>query len=185
MKANINSLPAVKSVTLTHNVAPFVRIGNGWTQYTHEGEEWLMPTYWTDEAYAKVMEIPLLEGHWMGEQPGPTEYPPAVVNEVVAQRFLGGGVVIGKTFTNKENAEKFTVVGVIGPYKHFENYSWEDPAVFVRVSDRGIDKGLIPNQILVKYQEGENIPALLETLEKTIQSTVIPGGVENRSARDT
>lgn len=176
VKTHIQTLPSVTSVGLTYNVVPFIRFERGWTRYGYEGKIWEGITYRTDKDYANVMEISMMEGNWIGNETAQTAHPPVVVNEVVARQFLGEGSPIGKTIRDEGSLEKFTIVGMVKSYNHFEDSEWEDPAIFKLVHNSNSGAVTLPNQLLIKYKKGVNEPELREELEKAIHKVAIPGG---------
>lgn len=122
--ARLEAIPGVTAAGMTNN-APF---GGGNAQASYDIEGYTPPPgvnpphgmiRQVDAGYFEAMEIPLLRGR-LFEPADDAGNPPAIIDEVLAERYFGDIDPIGRRigFDDEEDPQWFEVVGVVGAVKH-------------------------------------------------------------------
>ena len=113
------ALPGVKDVSIAR-VTPFPDTGGGATKIALAPGEAPTPTAgtavwfnWVDDAYFRVMGVPLMRGRTFERQDLASSKPVAIVNQTMARKIFGSDDVIGKHFRiGRDKPEDTEIIGV-------------------------------------------------------------------------
>ncbi|MGV3711113.1 MAG: ABC transporter permease, partial [Gemmatimonas sp.] len=150
LRERIEAMPGVQGMSYT-GVVPVTMSSSGTTVFPDnavgqdDGRDVFINAVDTD--YFGVLQIPLVEGRFIGMEDNEQTRRVAVINETMAKKFWPGSSAVGHTMRN--GADTLTVIGVVrdakyaslseGPrpflYVAFQQQWRSDPSVLVRSSN--------------------------------------------------
>jgi putative ABC transport system permease protein len=140
------------------------------TNLNHEGQEVVVDYSLVSDDYAKVFDIPVVEGRWFGREDDGSARTPIVLDGTVKKRLFGDGPAVGHVFTKKKN--EYVVVGVVGNFRYrgefadhpggfFERYVASDPEAMAGQNENGLlPKPLtseLPRVAVLAVREGTGV----------------------------
>lgn len=102
--------------------------------------------FYTDNEFAKVMNIPLKEGRWFDKRDDALANRAIVINQTTREKFFGDGDAIGKVIEGYENS-KHEVIGIIGNYKYHGEFASLEPGIFFKP-----DTAFLGDLVVMKMQ---------------------------------
>ena len=166
LRRDLEALPEVEAVSFTGANTPYS--GNTW-QYNSESNGVSLNTHYflTDEQFANVLKMNIVEGRWFEEGDRNAKDALAVITKKIADELFKDTTAIGSVIPI-ENAK---VIGVIDHYKYRGEFVPEFNSTFV------LGKKYEPNfpnsTMMIKISEGVP-PAFEEQVNELIQS--VTGG---------
>ena len=128
------SLPGVRGA-FASNFVPFGGGGGGGNvivegKPVERGQEISIARIATTPHLRQTLGVPLLRGRDLTDSEGATKSPVALVNQTMAKRLWGDDDPIGRRFRldNEESPDWFTVVGIVGDFRHYQGNSEDDAA---------------------------------------------------------
>ena len=113
----VKAFEEVESVTVSSMAIPFGLTRNGYNLYTERNG--VNARFISgDEHYAEVMQMPLIEGTWFGEDANDLKYRPIIINQSLRAALFDNKSAIGKIL-NANDKHPLKVVGVI------DNFRWK------------------------------------------------------------
>ena len=117
MLNRIKAFEEVDYVTVSENAIPFGGTRNSQT-LQREGAEIWSRYFFGDANYAKVLDIPLIEGKWFDENRGDLNYEPIIINQSLREELFGQETALGQVLNPEDKGQSKKVVGVI------DNFRW-------------------------------------------------------------
>jgi putative ABC transport system permease protein len=165
MMQEIRRFPQVEAVA-ADGMSPYT--GRTWSsQLSLNGHQ--APIYIdraTDD-FARVMQVPILNGRWFSSEDDAQNYQPLVIDADLAKALFGTTDPVGQKIPAKEfnsdeqKANDFRVVGVIAPYRKYGEFSQRNLNMcFFRVGapllevHGSVSNGPDANQILIRLRPG-------------------------------
>lgn len=141
MAARLRALPGMKDAS-SARVVPFPDNGGGATKVVLAPGEVPSPTaglsVWfnsVDNAYFRVIGVPLLRGRNFGAQDSATSARVAIVNRTLAKKLFGAGDVVGRHLRiGRENPVDAEIVGVARDGKYGEVTESPQPYLYLPLS---------------------------------------------------
>ena len=124
----VRQLPEVKAASYNNGTIPYG--GSQWTMgdTDESGRELLSHFFKRDDAYAKTVDLNLVDGRWWNESDYEGKNLPAVVNQKFVDEYFKDSIMIGRHL--KWNGE-YTIVGVVDHYRYLGEFSEETNGFFV------------------------------------------------------
>jgi len=130
----VESLPGVQAA-FASNFVPLSGGGNGGRvlvegKPVERGKEPIVGFIATSSHLRKVVDVPLVRGRDFTDSEGATRSPVALINQAMAKRLWPDEDPIGRRFrrTGDQNADWFTVIGIVADFRHFPPQGDEPPA---------------------------------------------------------
>jgi len=138
----INAFEEVEYVTVSENAIPFGGTRSSQTLKKGEVEYWARYFY-GDANYAKVFDIPLIEGKWFEESVADLKYEPIIINQLLREEIFGNETALGEILNPEDKGRPKKVVGVIGNFKWGGDFHKQENIYFSSVGKDRISALLI------------------------------------------
>jgi putative ABC transport system permease protein len=108
----------------------------------------------TDDNFAGVLGMPLIEGRWFNEEDNASSFQPIVITRDLRDLLFGDKSAIGQTYT--EDKHEYVVVGVSEIYRFHGELNKSDPGFFIRtpLSDTTTD---LPEQAVIRVTDDADV----------------------------
>jgi len=134
----LEATPEVVEVSTVSGNIPFLNSSWG-TSIEYEGQEYLQDICLAGDDFARVLDIPILEGRWFGREDDASSRIPIVMESKTKEIIFGDQPALGKIISQKD--KELIVVGIIGSYHYrgefmnhrggfFKRQSFMDTALF-------------------------------------------------------
>ncbi|MDQ2794529.1 MAG: ABC transporter permease [Bacteroidota bacterium] len=172
--AQLRATPGVVDVSLAAFGTPFsgyimssnIRVENGPPVSGAEVQ--------TDDHFAPLLHLELLEGRWFDSRDDAGKLPPIIINRELRQALFGTGPALGRMVrsshsSNPKELSEGRVVGVTGSYRPGGDLGAPVPAVFVRavLPDSAAGMTMFSHTLLVRVRPGSGA-VLEEQLVRTV-----------------
>ncbi|RZM29154.1 MAG: FtsX-like permease family protein [Pedobacter sp.] len=123
VKQHIAAFPEVESVSFSGNNIPFsgnfssTDLSNHGVKYEH------ISTFRVEDDFMKVWGLNLKEGRWFNSGDRIFTDKPVIINESFKKRMFGDAPATGQLISDKENEEKWRVIGVVEDVKDESDFS--------------------------------------------------------------
>lgn len=143
LKKSIYSMPEIKEVSLSGGNVPFsmntsnTRVGAG------NNKSAMTNFYQAEEAFIKVMPMPMVEGRWFTKADGASKYKPVVINRKLKEELFGNESAVGKIL-GEQNFEKqtydnsFRVTGVVENVKDKGSYQAVENGMYMKMDSNAL-----------------------------------------------
>ena len=166
------SMNGVEDVTYCSNNIPFSGNSSN-TGITYNGAQSWANIYSTEDNYAKIMGLQLLEGRWFSSNDQAAKDRPAVISEGLKKKLFGDENALGK-IVSTDAKDRMKVVGVVRDIKVESENEMPAPGIYRRMDT--IDLRSI-NSMLVKVKQGANA-AMESTVYKALSNTMKNANIE-------
>ena len=172
------STKQVEDVTYTTVNIPYS--GNGFNgAVKHGSNQTYANMYITEDNYANILRLKVLEGRWFSRNDDVAKEKPAIINESLKKELFGKGDALGKIIET-ENSGRTKIIGIVPDTKHESEAEAPPPGLYLRM-----DTGNMRNHILmlVKVKPGAD-PALESKIHKTLSNIMRDGNIEIQHLTD-
>lgn len=112
VKKNIQAMPEVAEVSLTRNTVPYVDDNSGdWVEIKYKEQTYGSRKWLVDDQFQKVLNMPLVDGHWFSSKHNASKLMPIVINNDLKEEVFGGKNAVGEVI--KVGEKDRVVVGVV------------------------------------------------------------------------
>lgn len=169
--AELKASPEVVNVSWVSGNVPFFNSQWG-TSLEIDGQEFSTDICMAGDDYARVLDIPILEGRWFGKEDDASPRIPIVIENDVKEMIFGDQQVLGKVIPRKD--DEYVIVGVIGNY-HYRGEFMSHRGGFFRRLKLEENSSQTPDYFIFSVAEGTGI----EFEDRLIQrlGTMTPGWV--------
>ncbi len=108
----LQSWPEVIQVASTRNSVPYMNDPREWHDARYQGQVHGVRRFEVDDYFAKVLEIPLVAGHWFSPKENSSKSRPIVINEDMQAKIFNGKNPVGEVIRVGE--EDRVIIGVAG-----------------------------------------------------------------------
>lgn len=131
LKQRIGTYPEVLAVSSSSGNTPFANgTSNGIP--TYNGVKVYTYNFWTDEDFARTMEMPLLEGRWFDKSDMAAAVTPVVVTRKFREQVFGDQPAVGKLLVGEDQKDKKRIIGVVDNYKRSGEFEKVEAGMFHR-----------------------------------------------------
>ena len=167
------SMNGVEDVTYSSVNYPYSGNGSNTALKVNNMETWAN-FYTTEDNYANLLGMKVLEGRWFSGVDKVSNIKPAVINEKLKKELFAKGEALGKIVEADATKERLKIVGVVADTKDESEAEVPGPALFRRMDT--IDMRY-PYSILIKVDPGAD--ANLEShMHKTLSNTMKNADIE-------
>lgn len=169
LQQEMEAYPEIKNVCWTAFNHPYSHSSYG-TELEVDGRKIQVDFYPTDDNFAKVMDIQVIEGRWFSREDDASSRIPIVLDRQLKEQLFGAEPAVGKTHQKKD--EEYIVVGVIDRYRYHGEFDDQRGGFFRRsvVSDTTVDA---PDVALLSVQPGIGVQFEEQLLKRL--AAVAPG----------
>ncbi len=121
LKAELTKIPEISNISISATF-PFGSTMIGTYHFKEIDQDKNIITYKVDAAFTDLLEMEIIDGRGFSEL-NSTEENNVIINQAMV-KMLGFENPLGKTFTDKENQNKYTIIGVV---KDFHRASMHQP----------------------------------------------------------
>ncbi len=132
LKQRALAYPEVQAASFSSGNTPFANsTSNG--EHHWNGKVINSFHFWTDDDFARTMDIPVLEGRWFNRSDATATIEPIVITQTFRQQVFGSENVIGRVLVADDDPKsKSRIIGVIGNYKRAGEYEENTPGTFYK-----------------------------------------------------
>jgi putative ABC transport system permease protein len=173
LKKVLFSLKGVEDVSYSSVNYPYS--GNGYnTAVRINGAESWANFYTTEDNYAKILDMKVLEGRWFSSDDKVSNVRPAVINETLKKKLFGDEQALGKIVDAEGNDKRMKIVGVVADTKDESEAEMPGPGIFQRMDTMDLR---MPYSILIKVSPDINA-ALESQMHKLLSATIKNADIE-------
>ena len=165
----LKATPEVIDVSTVMGNIPFHNSRWG-TSFEYEGQEYSLDICRAGDDYARVMDIPILEGRWFSREDDASPRVPIVMDSKARETVFGDKSAVGAIIP--EGDKEYIVVGVIGNYHYRGEFMNHRGGIFRRqvIEDTA---SLTPDNIIFSVAEGTGVQFEEKLVDRL--STMAPG----------
>ncbi|MEZ0610162.1 ABC transporter permease [Fibrella sp. WM1] len=131
LKQRIGAYPEVLAVSSSSGNTPFANsTSNGVSNYN--GVSVNTYNFWTDDDFARTMDMPLLEGRWFDGSDKAAVITPVVVTRKFREKVFGDEPAAGKLIVSDDKKDKKRIIGVVDNYKRSGEFEKVEAGMFYR-----------------------------------------------------
>lgn len=165
----------VEAVTYSSVNYPFS--GNGFNTAVRFNKDQTWANFkTTEDNYATVLGMKVLEGRWFSAADHVSHTRPAVINESLKKKLFGEGEALGKIVEAEAAPGRMRIVGVVADTKEESEGEAPAPGLYRRMDTSDLRH---PYSVLLKIKPGADA-ALESRLHKTLSHTVKEADIEIR-----
>lgn len=170
LRQQIKSMPEIRDVSYSSGNTPYSNTSI-MTYLAYKKLHEKTPLYIVEDSYARLLNIPVLEGRWFSADDDAANYIPAVINEHLKEKLFGSEDALAKIveFGNR----KYKVIGVVNDVKDKSDYTEPGNGFYVRADSTFYGNN---QHILVKIKPGTNArfeAKLFKSLSSAMKNTSI------------
>lgn len=128
LRREIEAFPEVEGAAFISGIAPFTGSMWSWSNDDNGFHVWSC-IYPTDERYAEVAELNLIEGRWYDENDLNGKYPAAVVNKMFLDEYFPDKSIVDSVI---HIGGERKIVGVVDYFKYRDEFEAELPLTFLQ-----------------------------------------------------
>ncbi|SDY88818.1 ABC transporter permease [Hymenobacter psychrophilus] len=172
LQRQLRQQPGVEAVSLAMYSTPFSEYVMNSTA-TVAGQPPLVVTeVETDDQFAALLKMPVLEGRWFDRRDEAAGLPPVIINQEMREAFFGNRPALGQRIRlqhsmNENEKMAGRVVGVVGSYRPGGDLAPPQPVVFRRRVPPADGTRMFSYTLLVKVKPGAGA-ALEQQLVRTV-----------------
>jgi putative ABC transport system permease protein len=166
VKRVLLSMKGIEDVSYTSGNIPFSGNSSN-TDISYNGVQVWANLYTTEDSYAKVLGVKILEGRWFNEADNAPKDRPVVINEGLKNKLFKTEDAIGKVVTS-DAGDRMRVIGVVTTFKDESEFEVPPPGLFRRMDTTEMR---YYNWMLIKVKPGADA-AFESRVYKTLSNTV-------------
>ena len=172
------SMKEVEDVSYSSLNIPFS--GHGITMgATHHNKEAWGSVFTTEDNYADILGLKMLEGRWFSDDDNTAKERPAVINATMKEELFPDGNAVGEIIDMKMIG-KLKVVGVVNDFKYESEAEIPPPGIFTRVDTINMRER---TSMILKVSSAAD-PAFESRVHKTLSNIMKDADIEIQHLSD-
>jgi putative ABC transport system permease protein len=172
LKKVLLSMNMVQDVAYSSANIPFSGNGSN-TEFTYNGKQIWANIYTSEDHYANVMGMQVLEGRWFTGDDIVSKKRPAVINVALKEKLFGNEDALGK-IVGSDISDRMKIVGVVANSKDESPFEIARPALFQRMDTGNLKNH---NTLVIKVKPGAD-DVFEGSMAKALSNTVKTANVE-------